>query len=228
MSRPFRQFARRLLRLVTHNFLWKMVALAGAVVIWALVASEPELSTFDTVPLEFRNLPPGIEISSQPRESVTLEIRGPAGELRGSNENRRPAVVLDMADAMPGERTYAVSGSAVSLPRGVRLVLAFPSEVRFNFDRELTRKIPVEVRFMKENSGYQVTSYSVTPDMLDIEGPASHVERVASVSTDPLPIPSAPGSARFRVNAYLTDSYVRFAQSPQVEVTVVTRKQGRG
>jgi YbbR domain-containing protein len=226
MSRGFPHFARGLLHLVTHNFFWKVVALASAVVIWALVASEPELSTFTTVPLEFRNLPAGIEIGSQPRESVTLELRGPAGELHGAGENRRPAVVLDLSDASPGEHTYPVTGSAANLPRGVRLVLAFPSEVRFDFERELTRKIPVEVHFMKEGAGYEIASHSVVPDKLEIQGPASRVERVTSAPTDRVPMPSAPGSYRFRVNAYLSDSYVRFVQSPQVEVTVVTRKQG--
>ena len=40
-----------ILRLVFHNFGWKLLSLAVAVVLWALVASEPELSTFATVRL---------------------------------------------------------------------------------------------------------------------------------------------------------------------------------
>jgi hypothetical protein len=113
------------------------------------------------------------------------------------------------------------------LPRGVHLVLAFPSEVRFDFEREVTREVPVEVRFMKEGAGYEVTSHSASPDKLEIAGPASRVERIASAPTDAVPVPSAPGSHRFRVNAYLSDSYVHFVQSPRVEVTVITRNQGR-
>jgi hypothetical protein len=107
------------------------------------------------------------------------------------------------------------------------LVLAFPSEVRFDFERELARKIPVEVRFKKEAAGYEVASYSVAPDKLEIEGPANRIDRVTSAPTDQVPMPSEPGTYRFRVNAYLSEPYVRFVQSPQVEVTVVTRKQGR-
>ena len=36
--------------LVSHNFWWKVLALSIAILIWALVASEPELSTFVTTP----------------------------------------------------------------------------------------------------------------------------------------------------------------------------------
>ena len=62
-------------------------SLAIAVTIWASVASEPELATFATVRLEYRNLPEDLEIASHPVTSITLELRGPSGELRGLGEN---------------------------------------------------------------------------------------------------------------------------------------------
>src|SRR5260221_10528075 len=86
------------------NVLWKLVALAIAVVIWWLVASEPELSTFARVRLEYKNLPDDLEISSEPVGSIALELRGPSGELRGvGNGGIQPAVILDMAGVLPGE-----------------------------------------------------------------------------------------------------------------------------
>jgi hypothetical protein len=41
MKRRVLPYGKRATRLVTHNFVWKMVALAGAVVIWASVARDP-------------------------------------------------------------------------------------------------------------------------------------------------------------------------------------------
>lgn len=227
MTRGLLPWGKRATRLVTHNFIWKVVALAGAVVIWASVATEPELSTFTTVNLEFRNLPPDLEISSMPVETVTLELRGPAGELGGSSENRRPAVVLDMSAVLPGQHSYAVSDGNVSLPRGVHIVQAFPSEVRFNFERRVTRAVPITVRFSTGEGGYVVTGYTVSPDKLEIEGPASRVAQVAAASTDPILVPTVIGTTQFRVNAFVSDSYVRFDQSPRVLVTVTTRKPGQ-
>ena len=134
------------LRLVFHNFWWKLLALVSAVVLWALVASEPELSEFATVRLEYRNLPDDLEISSNPVTSVSLELRGPSGELRGVGDSIRPAVVLDMSDVQPGERTFTIGQGNVQLARGVRLVRSIPSEVRFLFERRLVRFVPVLVR----------------------------------------------------------------------------------
>lgn len=226
MKRRLLPWGQRATRLVTHNFVWKVLALAGAVVIWASVATEPELSTFTTVNLEFRNVPPDLEISSMPVETVTLELRGPAGGLGGSSENRRPAVVLDMSAVLPGQHSYAVSDGNVNLPRGVHIVQAFPSEVQFNFERRVTRAVPVQVRFSGGEGGYVVAGYTASPDKLAIKGPASRVARVAAASTDPIPIPTVMGATQFRVNAFVSDPYVRFEESPQVVVTVTTRKPG--
>ena len=63
-----------MLGLVTHNFWWKVLALASSFVIWALVASEPELSTFDTVRLEYRNLPDDLEISAYAAENGASRV----------------------------------------------------------------------------------------------------------------------------------------------------------
>ena len=92
MSKAF-----RLLRgLVFEHFGWKLLSLVIAVVVWAMVASEPELGTLATVPLEYRNLPDDLEISSEPISQVVLELRGPSGELR-SLTGMHPAVILDMS-----------------------------------------------------------------------------------------------------------------------------------
>src|SRR5215831_19017169 len=98
----------RLLRLVLENFWWKLLSLAAAVVIWAMVASEPELATFATVRLEYKNLPEDLEISSEPVGSVVLELRGPAGELHAASQDVRSGVVLDMSNAHSGELTYSL------------------------------------------------------------------------------------------------------------------------
>src|SRR5437764_15315311 len=112
MKRGLKRFSA----VVFENFWWKLLSLAVAVVIWGLVASEPELSTFSTVRVEYKNLPDDLEISSEPVSTVLLEVRGPSGELH----DVRPSVVLDMSNARPGERTYTVGDGAVKLSQGLR------------------------------------------------------------------------------------------------------------
>jgi hypothetical protein len=212
--------------LLFENLGWKLLALAAAVVIWALVASEPELATFTTVRLEYKNLPGDLEIGSEPVTSVVLELRGPSSELRGLGESVRPAVVLDMSSVRPGERTFTVGDGNVKLARGVRLVRSIPSEVRFVFEESGYRSVPVHVRFTGEGqNGYAVAHYEVAPRHLPIAGPKSRVGRIAAVDTDRVDVSSVVGSSEFRVNAFVEDPYVRFTASPQVTVVVTMKRK---
>ncbi len=215
------------LGLVSENIGWKLLALASAVAIWALVASEPQLSTFALVPVEYKNLPDDLEISSNPVSSVLLELRGPSGELRNMGETGvRPQVIFDMATALPGEHTYSIDDGAVRLPRGVRLVRAIPSEARFDFEKRASRTVPVVVRIAGAgHEGYYVSSEAVSPSRLTIVGPASHVARTNEVQTDPVDVSTVVGTSQFRVNASVEDPFVRLQTSPQVEVTVTMKKR---
>jgi hypothetical protein len=211
--------------LLFENLAWKLLALAVAVVIWALVASEPELATFVTVRLEYKNLPDDLEISSEPMTSVVLELRGPSGQLRAIGESLRPAVVLDMSGVQPGKRTFMVGDGNVKLARGVTLVRSIPSEVRFTFEERGYASVPVEVRFAGEGpKGYVIARCQAIPSRVQVVGPKSHVTRIKTASTDPVDISSVVGSSEFRVNAFVDDPFVRFATSPLVAVVVTMKK----
>ena len=222
----------RALRWVTTNILWKLLALAIAVAIWMLVASEPELSTFATVRLEFKNLPDDLEIGSEPVSTVSLELRGPSGALRSVSGEPyglgtvRPAVILDMAGVQPGERTFPLGDGNVRLARGVHLVRAIPAEVRFTFERRATRTVAVRPGFSGEGgNGYTVSQANVEPKQLEITGPASHVARINEALTDQMDVSNVVGAKEFRVNAYVEDPFVRLEGSPQVMVSVVMKKR---
>ena len=212
--------------LLFQNLLWKLLSLAIAVVIWALVATEPELATFANVRLEYKNLPNGLEISSDPVSSVVLELRGPSGALRGMGDGIHPGVVIDMSDAAAGERTFSIDDRNVKVMRGVRLMRAIPSEVRFHFEPRRASTVPVHIRFVGEGQhGYSVAEYHVDPPQMEITGPRSHVTRIAAVVADPIDVSSTSTAAQFHVSVFAEDSFVRFTDSPEVVVAVTMKKK---
>ena len=113
----------------TQNIGWKLLSLAAAVLLWISVASEPELATFVTAHVEYKDLARGVEINSDVPETVNLEVRGPTDALRLPDLPRNSAVVLDMSGIEPGQHTFTIDAGDVSLPRGVQLIA--PSPPRF-------------------------------------------------------------------------------------------------
>jgi len=215
------KWGKRLFGLVTQNPGWKLLSLAIAVVVWGMVATEPELSTFATVRVEYKNLPDDLEISSEPVSTVNLELRGPSGQLRGVAQ---PEVILDMSGVRAGARTFPIGDGNVKLVGGVHLVRAIPSEVRFHFEGRAEKAVKVAPQFT-ERSGYQVLDFTVKPESLEIAGPASRVRGVDTVLTDPVNVPPRAGSFDYQVNAFVGDPYVRFSGVSQVTVTVTIGKK---
>ena len=212
--------------LLFQNVVWKLLSLAIAVVIWALVATEPELATFASVRLEYKNLPEGLEISSDPVSSVTLELRGPSGALRGVGDGAHPAVVIDMSDVTSGERTFSIGERNVKVARGVRLVRAIPSAVRFQFEPRRMNTAPVHVRFLNAGkNGYVVGEYHVDPPEMEFTGPQSRVAHIAELVADPIDLANTTDTAEFHVNVFAGDPFVRFLNTPEVVVSVTMKKK---
>src|SRR5574341_1248763 len=123
------------LRFLYENLGWKLLALGLAVTLWLAVVGGPGLATLISAPVEFRNFPADLEISSDTPEHVHLEVQGASAPLQSTSESR-VAVVLDLAAVhRPGERTFSVDKNNVKLPPGVRLVRAIPAQLRLRFEQ---------------------------------------------------------------------------------------------
>ena len=150
------------------------------------------------------------------------------GRAAGLNDGGvRPAVILDMSGVRPGGAArFAISDGNVKLARGVRLVRAIPSEMRYRVRAEGGATVPVTRRFTGEGrERVRGGAVAVGPPTLPMCGPASQVARIQEVITDPVDVSNVVGTSEFRVNAYMDDPYVRLQGSPQVAVTVTMKKK---
>lgn len=213
------------MRWITANLGWKILALGIAVLLWLSVASEPELSTFLSVPVEFKNMPSDLDISSDIVETVYLETRGPSGRLRDLSDSGA-AVFLDFgAVQQPGLRTFTISQDNVILPRDIQLVRSIPAQLQFRFEKREIRRVPVEVRVSRPPAaGYHVAEMRIQPPAVAIVGPEDSVVRTHSALTDPIDLSGVVSTTQFRVNTFLTERHARFQGSSQVVVRVTVKK----
>lgn len=214
-----------MLRRVLENLGWKLLSVALAVLLWFALVGDPRVVTSISVPVQFRNIPPDLEISSPPPATVHLEVEGSAAQLR-TDHLSSVAVVLDLKPVFrPGERTFTLDSSNVTLPAGVRLVRAIPAQIRLRFERRLSRDIPVQVRFAgPPPAGYRIASQEVRPRTVRVIGPESHVNRVEFAETDPVDLSGVVGEEEFQVQAFVADPQVRLETPPSVTVRVVVEK----
>jgi len=214
-----------ILRWAFRNFGWKLLSLSLAMLVWITIYREPEMTSVLAAPVQFKNIPSALEISSDIVESVDLETRGPAGLLRNLSE-KRVSVILDFSSVHdPGERTFNIDRVNTNLPRGVDLVRAIPSQLRFTFEPGIVRNIPVDPQVSgTPAAGLRVVKLTSTPLELAVAGPESRVRKLSVLRTDPVDLNGISEDKNVRVTAYLPNSQVRFNESPEVTVRVSVAK----
>jgi len=217
--------ATTLKSLVTNNFGLKVLALFAAFGLWFNIASEPELATVVSVPVDYRNYPRDLVISSKVEDSISVEARGPASRLREMQESHVAAIIDFASVHAPGQRTFTLSAAEVRPPRGVTLVRVIPQQLRFDFERQVAGKLPVEVTYSGLlPRGLAIRDVTVSPPWLPITGPESHVAEARKAVTDPFDLSRVTGDAVQELSTYASDSEIRFTGVPRVTVKIRLEK----
>lgn len=211
--------------LVTHNFGLKVLALFAAFGLWFNLASEPEMATVVSVPVDYTNFPPGLVISSKIVDSVAVEARGSVSRLREMQESHVAAIVNFASVHAPGERTFTLGAAEIRPPRGVTLIRVTPEQLRFDFERLATGKALVDVIYSGAlPSGMRIADATVTPPSLAITGPEGHVVELRKVPTDPFDLSRAATDPEQELSVWVGDSEIHFSDVPRVKVKVRLEK----
>ena len=213
-----------MIRRILKDWPWKIVSLFAAVIIWVLVASEPEMATVLRVPVQYKDAPLDLEISSDIASTVRLELVGVSGTLKQFSTVPSP-VILDFSGVHgPGERTFNIDAKTLKLPKGVQLLRAVPAQLRYVFERQEQRFVPIEVQWSGAlPNGGQIGSIHIEPATLAVIGPQSRVNLVRSVSTDPVSLNSLRNGQPVTTSPFISEPQVRFVNFQPVHVTVTIR-----
>ena len=215
-----------MIRRLTSNLRWKLLALTGATLLWIAVNRETEFTASTRASLEFKNLPEGLEISSAPPPFVTLRIHGPSARLTPA-ALAGLTVVLDCSSiGRPGIRTFSIGRSEVRRPFGIVFEAAIPSQVQLTFERSVSRSVRVVPAYLHPPPpGYRIASYRIEPPSVVVNGPESHVQRVDAVDTDPIDLSASVGRTEVHLPAHVPDPMVRVDPStPLLTYKVVLEK----
>jgi len=214
--------------LLTQNLAWKALSLAIAFALWVVVAREPELATVLLAPVQFKNIPDDIDFGTGVPDRINLEVRGPADRLTRA-QLADLAVVFDLRDAKPGERTYTVRESNLSLPYGISFYRAIPSQLTMRFQQLITRDLAVKPVWVNPAAEYRVESAKVTPPTIRARGPDDRLKSLPELQTDPIDLTGVVGAKQFRVDVNAGDPRIRLESPGPVTVAVTLAKtSGKG
>lgn len=208
-------------RAVLHNLGLKLTALALAVGLWLAVARDPVAEIALDIPVEVRNIPPNLEISSEVVPKAQIRLRGPE-RIVHETQSSDVYASIDFNGVKPGERTFDLSAQQIHQPPGLEVVQIVPSQFHLAFDVRLTRDVPVQPRVIGSFAqGYHIGQIVSDPSTVAITGPKGRVEAVKSATTDPVDVSGAMNRLTFVRHAYVSDPLVQVAHSDPVRITVI-------
>ncbi|MFZ0299476.1 MAG: CdaR family protein [Candidatus Sulfotelmatobacter sp.] len=122
-------------RWVLHNFWLKVLSLVLATGLWLAIAPDQQPAEVTLrVPIEFRHVPPQLEIDSVTAPEAQVRVRGPERMIR----ELRPTDIhadLDLKDAEPGQHTFPLTAQQIHLPRDLAVVQVVPVRVTLSIEQ---------------------------------------------------------------------------------------------
>jgi YbbR domain-containing protein len=208
-------------RAVVHNLGLKLIALALAVGLWLAVARDPVAEVAVDIPVEIRNLPQDLEISSEIVPKAQIRLRGPERVIHQLQSSDVYAAI-EFNGVKPGDRTFDLTAQQIHQPSGLEVVQIVPSQFHLAFDIRLSRPVPIQPRVIGTFApGYHIGQIVTDPPTVTITGPKGRVEAVESATTDPLDVSGTMNRVTFVRHAYVSDPLVQVTRADPVRITVI-------
>nr|WP_290668942.1 CdaR family protein [Ardenticatena sp.] len=177
-----------------------VLSLILGTIIWMVaVSSENPIveNTFppnSSIPVQIRNVPPGLVPLLDTQPTVTLLLRAPSDVWAEIDASQFEAWV-DLSELGPGLHSVPVQvEQAQPRNRQIRILRARPAEIPIKLDRIEERTFPVEVEIVDRNTiplSYEVLSPQVEPMTVTVRGPSTKLDTI-----DRIIAPITIGSAR--------------------------------
>lgn len=165
----------------------KLVSLVMAVFLWySITKTERDAERIIEVPISLRRVPETLTVVNQAVKPVTVTLRGPRTILDNVDE-RRERVQIGLANLMLGDNRIELTENMLNpdLPRSLKVVRFDPQSVTIQADRRLMRRVPVKPDLAGSPAlGYTVAESTVTPEMVEVTGPARLLEELKQVRTE--------------------------------------------
>jgi YbbR domain-containing protein len=209
---------------VTHNWSLKLVSLILAAMLWAVVSNEASSEIGIEVPVEYRNIPPRLEITGDMTSTVQVRLRGSSNVIKGITA-KDVATTIDLSKLNTGEKIVALSPHNVEAPFGAEVVRVNPSNVRFTLERTLSKTVPIVPTIGPPPEGYEVGTVLLKPSTVEIEGPESRVTALSSIATVPIRLDDRRSPIEQTADLDVPDPQIRFQHPSPVSIKIELRRK---
>ncbi len=211
---------------ITTNLVPKIGALVLSLGLWGFIAGQQRTEMFFTIPLEYRNLPPNVEISGELINRIEVGLRGPRGVVTNVSADKIRAHI-DLSQTNRGLNYIRLSPENISVPLGTEVTKINPETIRLRLEEVKTRSIQVKAQLVgRLPKPLRLKSVWVEPPFVVLQGPESLLKKVKEVFTEPVDLSFIDRDTRIPVTIDVNFPQIRLAanQPAQVRVEIKVEK----
>jgi uncharacterized protein (TIGR00159 family) len=205
--------------LLTSNWRLKLLAMAVSVFLWFVVVGPQSSEIGISLPIQYTNLPLGMEITGTWMDRVDVRVRGSEASLA----NLKPGsvrAVIDLSGVVPGLNFFRISSQNLQLPPGIATAQIRPSDLHLSIEAATVKSTVVSPTI--KGVVPEKLKVEVIPKEVKIKGLKEDLRLVKSVVTDPIDISELikKGKASVPVSVQPEGLRIEAIDPPRVTVAV--------
>ena len=213
-------------KLLFENLGLKIASILLSIVLWFFVTSRGQSEMSIDVPLEFKNIPFGLEMVNPSVKTVSLNIRGQERLIK----NIRPSDVrayIDLGKTKRGENICYITRDDIKLPYAITVISISPSSIKVLTEETLTKVVKVVPFIIGElGKGFYIKSVESSPQTVEIEGIRSEINKVPNIKTEPFDVTDLNEKTTQDLKLDLTGRNIR-TKVNDVKVTIIIGERRR-
>lgn len=205
------------------NMLPKVLLLMGVCIFWVLITTRQGQITTVTAPVRLHGVPDDIFLLRTLPEDVTVQIKA-LSSLAPPPSKLDLTAEIDASGIREGTTAIRVNTTDITAPSGMIVTSVSPSTVRFSAEKKVRKNVPVKVMLKgRLPSGLAAWHIVCEPRTVDIEGPASQVSPIISVTTEEMDATRLKRGEEYLKNLRAPEKQVSILWDTPVTIRLSTR-----
>ncbi len=210
---------RKLTKLITDNFSYKILAVFIAVFLWFFAHSEKTTQVTLKVPILLNNLPADEVVTNDVPQYIDVTLSGPSSVIFNYADSK-PVYKINLIKTDVGNYIFNISPSEFNLPNGVKIESIYPSSINISLDRIVSRIVDVGVSVVgNPETDYELKGIVTEPDKVTVVGPSTVINNINVIMTVPVDISKFKNTIALMV-PLSTSNYRMVTVQPQAIVVI--------
>ena len=186
----------KLVAALFHNFLYKLVALVVAIVLWSATQGFRAVEASVDLEVEFEGQPSNLVIVGQPSREVNFKIAGSRWAVRRAVQTLKK-YPISLEEATPGsDLRFEIDTDRFALPRGAKILAHSPSSVSVRLDEIVEKAVRVRAELSGElPQGLKLEGVEVEPSVVTLLGARTVLNSLREVTTEAIDLSEFRGTA---------------------------------